>query len=290
MIQPDVVHAHGAGVPGYLSLKSPYRVLVTFHGMLGEDSKYMSKLSDRIRLKFMSILCEGYCARNARHTVLISPYVEKHFNKRLRGQKHFIPNPVKDDFFNLRDSEEKNRILFAGKIIPRKGIDDLLKALVMVRDKANIKIILAGSLADKTYVNRLISHVAHLRLSGRVSFLGLLDENRLVAEFERCSLLVLPSYQETAPMVIQQAMAAGKPVVATNICGIPYQVVHGVTGFLYQPGDIEALSRHLVCLVKDEALRKRMGNKAKERALDSYRASAVATRTINVYRNIALCS
>ena len=285
-IKPDIVHSQGAGHKGYAAIKSGYPTLITFHGMLGEDAKYFNKVTDKIRLKLHSLIFETYCAKNSTHAILISSYVKKYFGKKLRAKTYLIPNPVKKDFFNLSPYEETGRVLFAGQIIPRKGIEDLLKALVMIKNKVKIKVILAGSLDESIYFNKIKKYIINNKLSKFVTFLGTLDENSILDEFRRCCLLVLPSYQETAPMVIQQAMAAGKPVIATKICGIPYQVDDGVTGLLYETGDATALSKHLLRLLNENELRKKMGKKGKKKAYKYFNANAVAADTLKVYNQM----
>ncbi len=287
-MKPDVVHVQGAGQSGYAAIKSDYPTVITFHGILGQDAKYLSKFSHRLRLKLKSLMLERYCARHAAYAILISPYVRKYFDRDLRGKTYNIPNPVKEDYFNLPDQGEKGRVLFAGRIIPRKGVEDLLKAMVPIREKSGMSLILAGSLDDATYVKEIRKYVIHHGMSEQVSFLGHVSETRIYEEFSRCSLLVLPSYQETAPMAIQQAMAAGKPVIASNVCGIPYQIEDGVTGLLFEPGNVSALSGHLVKLLNDEHLRKKMGTKAKEKALTSFHAKRVAAATFDIYKQMAV--
>ena len=87
-------------------------------------------------------------------------------------------------------------------------------------------------------------------------------------------------------MVIQEAMASGVPIVASNICGIPYQVDDGKTGFLVPPGDIEALADRLSTLLSNGAMREQFGAAARLRAENEYRAATVARKTLDVYRDM----
>ena len=87
-------------------------------------------------------------------------------------------------------------------------------------------------------------------------------------------------------MVIQEAMASGAPVVASAICGIPFQIDDGKTGFLVPPGDVAALSARIGALLDDHDMRQRFGVAARLKAEQSYRAEAVARKTLNVYREM----
>ena len=87
-------------------------------------------------------------------------------------------------------------------------------------------------------------------------------------------------------MVIQEAMASGVPVVASNICGIPYQVLGGKTGFLTQPGNVDDLSARIRELLQNKSLRQEFGLAARKQAQTEFHADSVAHRTIDVYRAI----
>ena len=175
LINPDIVHVQNAGYLGYAAIKSKYPALITFHGMLREDAKYISKLRKRIRYNVYSFIFENYCVRNVKNAIVISPYVEKYFGKRLNAKTYFIPNPVKEDFFHMQNCEQANRVLFAGRIIPRKGIEDLIKALVIIKDKVNIKVVLAGSAdVDGIYLNKITKYIQDNKISDKIIFLGLL--------------------------------------------------------------------------------------------------------------------
>jgi glycosyltransferase involved in cell wall biosynthesis len=115
---------------------------------------------------------------------------------------------------------------------------------------------------------------------------GVLSTVEVLEELSRCTCLVLPSYQETAPMVIQEAMASGVPVIASNICGIPYQVVDGQTGFLVPPGDVDTLADRLTRIMSDTAMRRNFGLMARKKARSEYRAEQVARKTLEVYRKV----
>jgi glycosyltransferase involved in cell wall biosynthesis len=285
-IQPSVVHAQGAGHDGIVAVRSGYPSVVTIHEIMTEEAKYRWGRADRARHRLLSRLSERYCIQRGKHTILISPYVAEVFEGRLAGCHYFIPNPIADSFFSLKRREEPGRVLFAGRIMPRKGVMDLVRATSIVSRSQKIQVVLAGSLEDRQYVDRLRSEATNLGIASLLEFRGLLSEEELRHELECCAILVLPSYQETAPMVIMEAMAASLPVVATNVGGIPYQVKNGETGFLVAPGDVDALSDRLVQLLANQSLRESFSAAAHHMASEDYRADRVAAKTIDVYRTM----
>jgi glycosyltransferase involved in cell wall biosynthesis len=126
-----------------------------------------------------------------------------------------------------------------------------------------------------------------LGLGGRAALLGPLSTEQLLEEYRLASLFVLPSAQETSPMVIAEAMAAGVPVVATRVGGVPYLVEDGATGFLVDVGDIDALARRIASLIADDDVRGAVGGAARSRARERYRPVDVAARVRAVYEEAA---
>ena len=175
--------------------------------------------------------------------------------------------------------------MFAGRISKGKGVLELIRAVALGGDAVR-KVILAGATPDKEYENLVRRLIAESGLADRIEFVGLLSETALIDEFARAEALVLPSYQETAPMVVQQAMAAGLAVIATRVGGIPYQVEHDVTGLLFDPVDVEQLSSLLRRLAEDCGLRARLGDAAKMVATARYEARTIAKATYQVYESI----
>jgi glycosyltransferase involved in cell wall biosynthesis len=285
-IRPDLVHGQEASPHGILARRSKYPSVVTLHGIKSEEVKYISRFVPRARARLQQRLGDYYCIHRGVHTILISPYVSDYYGDALTGRRYMIPNPVAPSFFDVNRQEEEGRILFAGRITPRKGIIELARAMSRIESRKNVKLVLAGSTEDREYVNEVKDEVSAHKMSDNVDFLGILNSEQMLNELSRCACLVLPSYQETAPMVVQEAMAAGVPVIATHVCGIPYQIDNNATGLLFPPGDVQTLVDKLNMVLSDVALGKKLGRAAKEKAEREYRASKVAQATVDVYKKV----
>lgn len=283
--KPDIVHGQGADLAGYLAIRSGRPCVVTVHGLLAECAKFQTNFTERIRAKLSARLTERSTIRRAEHLIAISPYVARYYRGEISGRVHHIPNAVARKFFDVVRSPESGRLLYAGRISNGKGLPELFQAMSRIR-ASGLQLVLAGANRDPAYGELLRSLIADLDLGNRVRFAGLLQEAELIEEFRRAAALILPSHQETAPMVIQQAMAAGLPVIATEVGGIPSQIEHGVTGLMYRPGDHVQLAAHIERLVGNEDVAAHMSRAAKGVAELRFSASSVAKATIAAYRAV----
>jgi glycosyltransferase involved in cell wall biosynthesis len=200
-----------------------------------------------------------------------------------------IENPVDDVFFTVNGQGEQAILLYAGRVLPRKGLLNLLRALVEVRQAMpQVCLRVAGeteSAAD--YVEACRQFIEQQALDSAVAFLGSLTMEQMVEEYGRCAALALPSKQETAPIVVAEAMAAGRAVVATRVCGVPYMVEDGVSGLLVDHGDVAALASALQLVLRDRQLQLEMGRRGRQMAEARFRADVVARETRQVYCELA---
>jgi glycosyltransferase involved in cell wall biosynthesis len=151
-------------------------------------------------------------------------------------------------------------IAFAGRISPEKGLDTLLAAAAQLPD---IPLRLAG---EGPIMSRLVRCA-----TPNVEFMGHLRRPDMSAFYRSARFLVLPSkWFEGCPMVISEAMSYGLPVVASRIGGLPELVEDGVTGLLFEPGNIEELACKMKLLWEDGELCQKMGRKGREKAIRDY--------------------
>lgn len=283
--RPHIVHAQGADAAGYLAVRSNYPSVVTIHGMLMECAKYRSSLRRRMREQLQSVITERSVIKRAKHVITISPYVARYYKQRLGGTAHDIPNAVSDKFYRVDRAPEVMRFLFAGRISKGKGLLDLVRATELL-NKRDCRIVVAGAAPEREFVLELHAELRRTKTTQNVEIVGLLDESELLTEFSRAAALVLPSYQETAPMVIQQAMAAGLPVIATKVGGIPDLIEHKVSGLLFEPGDVDELQRLMLKVGEDLSFGSQLAAASRSRAVETFSADKVAEATLRTYRQI----
>jgi glycosyltransferase involved in cell wall biosynthesis len=166
-------------------------------------------------------------------------------------------------------------------------VRNLLEAFRLARDRApEARLRFAGLATIPEYEAAVHETVRRLGLEDAVEFLGALPPARLAAEYARCVFLALVSRQETLPVAIQEAMAVGRPVVASPVGGVPHLVREGENGFLVPWGDPERLATRFVELLRDRELRDRLGAAARRLAEEKFRLESVCRRTMDVYRDV----
>ncbi|MBS1809110.1 MAG: glycosyltransferase [Acidobacteria bacterium] len=170
------------------------------------------------------------------------------------------------------------RVLFVGAMGKLKGERDLLQAAqaVVARD-VPLRLSLLGHGAEATSALAQTFH-----LNSHLEHLGPVAQHERYPFFHRADIFVLPSYGEGMPMAVLEAMAAGLPVIATRVGGIPELIDDGVEGFLLAPGDVQTLAHRIELLATDEALRRQMGERARMKAQQFDRGAMIAQLTQNI--------
>ena len=253
-INPDIVHAHTTVRYAGAAVGSGFPNVVTAHGILAREVPLFPTLGMRLR-GMIDIPYERYCLSRATDLIAISPYVQNELQPHTHARFHLIENPVEAAFFDLQPQPEPGRVLFVGAVIERKGVDILVRALSRVKEAMpHVHLRVAGELREQEYAQSVIALAEKIGIAQHIDFLGLLGRQQILDEYARCSLLVLPSLQETAPISIEQAMAAGVPVVATPAGGVPALVADGQTGLLVAMGDERSLASAIIRLLGDGEL------------------------------------
>ena len=156
-----------------------------------------------------------------------------------------------------------------------------------MKDIPQLKVDLCGAESDPTYAAQVHQRIAALKLQDNVTMHGIVPQSTVKQKLKQATMLVLPSLQENAPMVVAEAMAGGVPVVASNLCGVPDMVVNGKSGLLIDdPHDAAALALAIKQLLTDAELRVKMITSAKADAVRKFHPTEVAKATVAVYKEV----
>ena len=221
-----------------------------------EHSPYLARVAEKCRVVPFGIHTERFAAtseRSARAAALRARYAPS------RGER-----PV---------------VLFVGRLIYYKGADVLVRAMEHV--DADLVMVGRGPLHAELEALASASGIAE-----RVRFFDPVDDEDLAAWYHAADVFCLPSVarSEAFGLVQLEAHAAGTPVVSTALTtGVPFVNQDGVTGLVVSPGDVRALAEALDTLVRNDALRERLGRQARERAVAEFSIPRMVERTLGVY-------
>jgi glycosyltransferase involved in cell wall biosynthesis len=187
-----------------------------------------------------------------------------------------LTNPVEIKVVKPSVEVEKNSVLFVGRVSREKGITSLFDAARVCSD---IPFVVAGNYEAMPEARELAP--------GNVTLLGALPSQELGALYDKARIFVLPSvWYEGFPTVLLEAMSHGLPVVCSRIGGLPEIVDDGITGLLYEPGNVAELTEKFRILWDDPALCRKMGESGRQKLNDKYNAEKLLDQVIGIYEKV----
>ena len=180
------------------------------------------------------------------------------------GQKEAVVVPLGVNHSEFHPAgEEEPFMLYVGRIHPHKSVELAINA--MKNSKSDFSLVIAGEVDETTveYMNRLLGLAERLNVSDRIRIVLHPSEEQILDLMQRCSVFLFPGTIDTFGLVVLEAMACGKPVVACRRGGVPEIV--GDAGFLLEP-TVEEWHETISRLLSDSSLRQKMGKKALERS------------------------
>jgi len=194
-----------------------------------------------------------------------------------------------EDFADLPPrSSSAPTILFVGGLEPRKGLEFLVRAMAYVKAEvsgARLIAVAKTGFRGTDEVDTFRQLAEGVGVSDSIEFHESVSQERLLSFYSDCDLLALPSRNEGWGLSLMEAMACGKPVVASRVGGVPELVRDGVDGILVEPADVRAIADAVVKLLRDKGLRKRMGRAGRER-VKGYSWDQTAKVVLKAYESV----
>ena len=189
-------------------------------------------------------------------------------------------------------------VLQLGRIVPRKGVDNVIESLAVLRDRYGIQarlLVVGGHLpqgdaadaADVAEMSRLMALSASLGLEQQVRFTGQQPRNELAYYYSAADVFVTTPWYEPFGITPLEAMACATPVIGAAVGGIKSTVQEGITGYLVPPKNPEALAKRLAFLHDDPAHARQLGEAGWRRAHQLYTWGSVAEKIAAIYEKVA---
>ncbi|MCK4351990.1 glycosyltransferase family 4 protein [candidate division WOR-3 bacterium] len=278
-IKPDIIHLQsgfGPWICVLLSFFKKYAFVTTIHDPethSGEEAFYYNLTTKFLQRYSDRIIAQGKASKNC----LINKFGVKVQDIDIipLGASSFFTKWKKENII-----EEKNTVLFFGRIWKYKGLEYLIKAEPIISAEIpDFKIIIAGRGENfKKYKNIMVNRERFIVVNRYIP-------NENVAElFQKASLVVLPYIEATQSAIISIAYAFKKPVVVTNVGSLPEYVDDGITGCIVPPRNSDKLAGAIIRLLKNNSARKKIGENGYKKMLKEFSWERIAKKHLEVYK------
>ena len=298
--QPELCHIHTTSLFSlicYISLKLlHFPCIVTVHGLAHIEKRNVWRkkhnLRNLLRYWVQSItefLYLSICPILIADTEYVANTI-KHYKEQRKIFKmpicKVIPQGVNSDFFQLISSIEKNQLLAVGAINRRKGHLNLIEAMRKVKLQIpDFLLSIVGIVSDVDYYKLIQKTILEYNLENNIKIYPNASFDEIQVLFKKSELFVLHSEEESQGIVLCEAMAAGKPIVATNVGGIPWIVENNVNGLLSDFGDIDTFADNVIRLLKNDLIRTEIAEKNRLESF-KYNWHFISNEIMNLYKTM----
>jgi len=282
-IRPDIVHGQGTERDCAISaVFSGYPNVLTIHGNVRRIAKVTrakpfsfawlaARLESLTIPRSGGVVCITRCTRDSVAS--------------LARQTWIVPNAVDPGFFEVQNHrDERHTILCVGYVSPLKNQNALIRALDGSPLTGKINVLFLGHVAkDSAYVEEFFGLV---KARSWCTYAGFADRQALKNYLQRASLLVLPSLEDNCPMVVLESMAAGVPVVAAKVGGVPDLIDDQKTGLFCDPLDPASMRNAVEKMLADSAWASQIAKTAKLTARERFHPHTIASRHVEIYEEV----
>lgn len=280
----DVLHTHFYGLPTFVTMQVSQRTGIHFTFTCHAFDIFI-KPNAKVMQKHMEATAK---------VITISNYNRDYLQKLTGINKDKIEVvracAILDKFENIEKNESGFEILTVARLVEKKGIKyGILAIAELIKEfpRLRYKIIGAGPLEKG-----LLALVKSLHLEDNVEFLGKTSNETILTELSRAAIVLLPCIQadngdqDGIPVTLMEAMCSQTPVISTNVSGIPELIENGKQGLLVEPKNTKQLSIAIRALLRDSALRARIGKESKRKIEQKFNIRKEVRKLINIWAGI----
>jgi glycosyltransferase involved in cell wall biosynthesis len=284
-IQPDIVHGQGTERDCAISaVFSGYPNLLTIHG----NHRLIAKVNQSKPFSYVWLAAklETWTIPRSNGVVCITHYTEDAV-KDLAKRTWVVPNAVDASFFEVNAQpvpENPQKILCVGHISLRKNQNAFIRALDSLAPGGKFEVLFLGlAQAGRAYDDEFLQLVRERPWCG---FGGMANRAQLKEHLRDATGLALPSLEDNCPMVVLEAMAAGLPVVAAKVGGVPDLIEDGKNGFFCDPLDARSMADGVKKILQRNSAARDLARRAKAEAVRRFAPEVIARRHVEIYREV----
>jgi len=283
-IDPDLIHVHGAeDCYALATLYSSKPALVSIQAAFGEFARFYPWYSN-VRL---GPLLADFALKRTSFIHTNSPYIENYYKKVINKATLFrLDMPINKVFFEVENIPDEDVLTFVGSSLTLKGADTLIKIAGKLKNSFPRLIVnIIGYITPD-----LFAYLKKLALEHGVwentRLIGALDTPAISKYLAKTKVFVVPTRCDIYGVSLAEALCAGVPVVSSNIMGVPYVVENEIDGFLLDPNDIKGFAEKINLLLSNNDLRRKMGQKGKEKAVKRWHPNIISKAYLETYKEI----
>ena len=282
-IRPDLVHAQGTERDcAVAAVFATIPKLLTIHG----NCRAIAQLrrSPPFSYWWLQAQLERLCLPRFDGVICISKYTQG-LVSRLARKTWLLPNAVDSSFFKIsrQESGPVPILLVVANVESRKNQIGLIRSLGSLAEQRPFQLRFFGNCGEDDYGRKFRQLAA---TKPWCFYGGMLDRTSLRQEFARASAVILPTWEDNCPMVLLEAQAAGIPIIASNVGGIPDLVEDDITGILTNPSDPQTMPKALTRLWDSPELASRLIQKGREQAQARFHPKVIAQKHLDIYREV----
>jgi glycosyltransferase involved in cell wall biosynthesis len=283
-VQPDIVHGQGTELDcGISAVFSGFPNVLTIHG----NMRLIAQVNHAKPLSFLWLAArlEKITLPRTIGVVCITEYTRAAVEA-LARRTWILPNAADADFFKIENTPDLRSPpvgLCVGTVCSYKNQNDFIRALDPLAAKMSFKIVFAGEVATDAYGREFTQLI---RQRPWCKHVGFLSREQLKQHLKSATFLALPTREDNCPMVVLEAMAAGVPVLASNIGGVPDLITPEKTGLFGNPDRPETFANGVEQLLANASLRQRLAAAARAEALDRFHPEVIARKHLEIYREV----
>lgn len=282
---PAIVHYT---MSGYILLTKVWGLLgkpalVTIHGLGFPEARLKTKLKDKLVFYSNGIVEKLFNPSNIIH---LSDYTLQIIGKTKNYT--IIPNAIDNSYFTVPAKlHTENKLMYVGAIDENKNLIFLLQALqIVIKNKQYFTLDVLGDYANAEYKLLVEKYITDNNLQAYITFHGWVTQAAVKDILQQSDILVVSSKQESLPMVIAEAMCAGKVVASSNVGGVYQMITHQKDGFIFENSNPLNLANILQQLYQNNTLVQQIQTEAKITGKSTYDSTKVAEKTIEFYKKI----
>ena len=281
-VRPDIVHGQGTERDCAISaVFSGHPNVLTIHG----NMRLIARVNGARPFSYawLNAHLEAFTLPRSAGVVCITRYTQEAVRP-LARRTWLLPNAVDGRFFGVTPvPEEVPVVLCVGLVCHRKNQNRFIRALDALAAERPLRAVFLGQVPGDAYGAEFRALLAERPWCEHAGFA---DRAALRAWLGRGSLLVLPSLEDNCPMAVLEAAAAGVPVVAANVGGVPDLIADHATGLLCDPLEAESMRRAVAEMLAGRALAERLATNARTAAQARFHPRVIAQRHLEIYREV----